>query len=61
MTPSATAIEITDTSDPQRAIFGAVITTDDSTWYVKAMGPAKLADQERANLLDFIRHLKTSR
>ncbi len=52
-------IEIVDTSDPKRAIYAAIINGKEATWFLKAMGSAAVAEKEKANLLEFIKSLKT--
>jgi hypothetical protein len=43
---------------PRQAILGAILSHGGGTWFVKAQGAAKLAEQERERLQEFIRSLR---
>ncbi len=51
-------VEIVDKSEPHRAIFAAIISGPEATWFVKAQGNAALADKQRQAVLDFVNSLK---
>lgn len=51
-------IEMNSTEPTKESIHGVVIDDDGSTWFIKLRGSTALAEQERANFIEFAKSVK---